>query len=192
MKNLLSILALILASCACLHAADDSAIVDGPNYAFIISAPKGWKLTSTKELQAAFFPVDTSFEKSTVVMYARSADKKGLGVSNVQELNRLDLKGIQKRNPAATSAKIGTVKTPLGTELPVYSFSGSGSIEVVAYAEHEKTITVLVLSADNDEQLKAARPAFDELISSYLFISDSRQTPKKPAEPNTQRQPSRK
>lgn len=181
MKHLLSILALTLTSWAYLHAADAAAVVDGPNYAFTISAPKGWKLTSTNDIQAAFYPKETSFEKSAVVMYVRSADKKGLGVSNVQELNRLDLKGIQGRNPVATSEKIGAVKTAGGTELPVYSFSGGGYVEVVAYAEHEKTITVFVLSADKDQQLKAARPALDKLISSYLFISDSPQIPKKPA-----------
>jgi len=192
MKNLFSILTLALAASACLHAADDAAIIDGPNYAFTISAPKGWKRTSTKEIQAAFYPADTSFEKSAVVMYARSADKKGLGVSSVQELNRLDLKGIQERNPAATSEKIGTVKTALGTEIPLYSFSGGGYSELVAYAEHEKTITVFVLSADKDEQLKANRAAFDELLISYVALSAAPKAPKQPANPKKKKQGSPK
>src|SRR3954471_22151656 len=109
MARLLSLLTLALATSVHLHAADDGAIIDGPNYAFTISAPKGWKLTSTRDIQAAFHPADTSFEKSTVIMYARSADKKQLRVSNIPELNRLDLNGIRGRYPAAKSEKIGTL-----------------------------------------------------------------------------------
>jgi hypothetical protein len=177
MKKLVPILA--LAGSAFLYAADDAAIIDGPNYAFTIAAPKGWKLTSTKEVQAAFHPADTSFDKSPVVMYARPADKKQLGISTIPELNHLDLKGIRQRQPAATSERVGTVKTALGTEIPLYSFSGAGRSELVAYAEQPKTITVFVLSADTDEQLKAARPAFDELLSSYVALDLTAKPPKK-------------
>ncbi len=155
----------------CVHADDDAAIIDGSNYAFTIAAPKGWKLTSTEELPAAFHPADTTFEKSAVVMYVRPGDKRRLGVSNVQEMNGLDLKGIQQQHPDAKSEKVGTVKTALGIEIPLYSFSGGGYSELVAYAEHEKTITVFVVSADTNEQLKAARPAFDAMVASYIAFS---------------------
>ena len=163
-----------------------------PNYAFTISAPKGWKLTSTKELQAAFYPADTSFEKSAVVMYARSADKKGLGVSNVQELNRLGLKGIQDatwllRPRGLAQSRLPSEQSFLSIPFPAAATSKS------SHTRNTKRLSpFFVLSADKDEQLKAARPAFDELISSYLFISDSPQTPKKLAKPNKKQQPSRK
>lgn len=187
MKHFLFILSLVLAFSGALHATDDAAIIDGPNYAFTISGPKGWKLTSTRELQAAFHPADTKFEKSAVVMYARSADKKQLGVSNIPELNRLDLKGIQGPHPAAKSEKVGSIKTARGMDLPLYSFTGGGYSELVAYAEQEKTITVLVISAETDEQLKTARPAFEEMLSSYVFLTDAPKAPKKPANPAKKR-----
>ena len=125
-------------------------------------------------------------------MYARSADKKQLRVTSISELNRLDLKGIQEQHPAAKSEKIGTVKTALGTEIPLYSFTGGGYSELVAYAEHTKTITAFVLSADTNEQLKATRAAFDELLSSYVFLTDSPNTPKQPANPKKKQQPASK
>jgi hypothetical protein len=171
--------ALIVAVLIPARAADDSAIVDGPNYAFTISAPKGWKLTSNRQFQAAFYPADSTFEKSAVIIYARSADKSELHVSSIAELNRLDLKGIQEREPAAKSEKLGALKTASGVEMPLYSFSGGGYSELVAYAEQSKTITVLVVSAETPEQLKAARSAFDELVGSYVFISDAPKKPKK-------------
>ena len=93
--------ALLLAVCARSAAPGDAALVDGPHYAFAISAPKGWKLISTRAFQAAFHPEGTTFEKSDVVMYVRSANKKELKVANIAELNALDLKGIQKNDSAA-------------------------------------------------------------------------------------------
>ena len=171
MKTILFIFALVFHCAICAEAAEDGAIVDGPNYAFTIAAPKGWKLTSTKLFQAAFYPADTSFEKSAVIMYARAGDKKGLAVASAQEMNRLDLKGIQVHHPAAVSKRIGTMKTALGTEIPLYSFSGGGYSELVAYAEEEKTIVVFVLSAEKPEQVKKSRAAFDELVASYVSLA---------------------
>jgi hypothetical protein len=178
------LLTLLLALLTPARAADDATIVvDGPDYAFTISAPKGWKMTSTPEIQAAFYPAESTFEKSAVVMYVRSASKSRLHVESIAELNRLDLQGIQRRNPGATSAKIGTVKTTLGVELPMYAFTGGGYSELVAYAEQTKTITVMVVSADTPEQLQTARPAFEELVASYVFLTDTPEIPKPPAEP---------
>ncbi len=177
MKQLLCILAIAVSACL---PADDAAIIDGPNYAFTISAPKGWKLTSPKDLQAAFNPEGTSFDKSPVVMYVRPADKQQLHVTSVAELNRLDLKGIRQQHPAATSQQIGTIVTTLGIEIPLYSFSGGGFSELVAYINHPKTITVFVLSADTDDRLKSARQSFDELLSSYVALDPGAKAKKKP------------
>jgi len=171
-----------LAASAQSYASDNGAIIDGPNYAYVIAAPKGWKLTSTKQLQAAFYPAsaspDASFDKSPVVMYVRPGDKKKLGVSNITELNQLDLKGIQQQHPAATSKKVGVVKSKSGNEYPIYSFSGGGYSELVAYDDQPKTITVFVLSADTEGQLQAARRAFEELLESYRAL-DQRTSLKK-------------
>src|SRR3989442_13208153 len=80
-------------------AADDAAIIDGPNYSFSIRAPKGWRMTSTRQLQAAFYPADKTFENTPVLMYVRPADKAQLHVKTIEEMNRLDLHGIQEHHP---------------------------------------------------------------------------------------------
>ncbi len=97
MKFLL--LLLTLASAACLRAADDAAIIDGLHYAFLIAAPKGWKLTATRQMPAAFYPIGGSIEKSPVIMYVRPGDKQQLRVASIADLNQLDLKGIQQQHP---------------------------------------------------------------------------------------------
>jgi hypothetical protein len=160
------------------RAADDAAIVDGPNYSFSIRAPEGWRMTSTRQLQAAFYPADKTFENTPVMMYVRSADKAKLHVKTIEEMNRFDLRGIQEHHPKAESKRVASMRTSDTKEIPVYSFSGGGYFERVAYAEQPKTITVFVASSETAEDLKSAEKAFRALVASYLFISDTVSTPK--------------
>ena len=160
------------------RAADDAAIIDGPNYSFSVRAPEGWRMTSTRQLQAAFYPANKTFENTPVIMYVRSADKAQLHINTVAEMNRFDLHGIQEQHPKAESKKIGSARTSDGKEVPVYSFSGGGYFERVAYAEQPKTITVFVVSSKTADDLTASEKAFGDLIASYLFISDNVTTPK--------------
>ncbi len=176
-KLALSVIAMLVGSA---HAADDAAIVDGPNYSFSIGAPAGWRMTSTRQLQAAFYPADKTFENTLVMMYVRSADKAQLHVKTIEEMNRLDLHGIQEQHPKAESKKIGSMRTSDGKEIPVFAFSGGGYFERVAYAEQPKTITVFVASAEKEDELKSSERAFRELVASYLFISDNVTTPNHP------------
>src|SRR5213596_1666273 len=105
------------------RAADDAAILDGPNYSFSIRAPEGWHMTSTRQLQAAFYPADKTFESTPVIMYVRSTDKAQLHVNNIEELNKFDLRGIQEHHPNAESKKVGSARLSDGKEIPIYSFS---------------------------------------------------------------------
>jgi hypothetical protein len=162
------------------RAADDAAIIDGPDYSFSIRTPEDWRMTSTRQLQAAFYPANKTFENTPVMMYVRSANKAQLHVKTVEEMNRLDLHGNQERHPEAESKKTGSVRTSDGKEVPVYSFSGGGYFERVAYAEQPKTITVFVASAEKEEDLKSSEKAFRDLVASYLFISDNVTIPNHP------------
>src|SRR5437762_10887788 len=87
------------------YAANDAAIIDGPGYSFSIRAPEGWRMTSTRQLQAAFYPADKTFETTSVIMYVRSADKARLHFKTIEEMNRFDLHGIQEQHPNAESKK---------------------------------------------------------------------------------------
>jgi hypothetical protein len=162
------------------RAADDAAILDGPNYSFSIRAPEGWRMTSTRQLQAAFYPSDKTFETTPVIMYVRSGDKAKLHISTIEELNKLDLHGIQQQHPKAESKRFGSARIADGKEIPIYSFSGGVYFERVAYAEQPKTITVFVASAEKEDDLKSSEKAFRELVASYLFISDNVTTPNHP------------
>ena len=114
------------------------------------------------------------------MMYVRSGDKAQLHVKTIEEMNRLDLRGIQEHHPKAESKKIGSLRTSESKKISVYAFSGGGYFERVGYAEQPKTITVFVASAEKEDDLKSSEKAFRELVASYLFISDNVTTPNHP------------
>ena len=116
-------------------------------------------------------------------MYVRSANKETLRVKSIAELNKLDLAGMRQRNPAAESKQIGTVTTARDIALPLYSFCGGGFSELVGYSDEGKTITVFVVSADDETQLAASRSAFEKLIKSYHFLKNRAGAPSKSDKP---------
>jgi hypothetical protein len=54
----------------------------------------------------------------------------------------------------------------------VHSFSGGQFLETGAYADHPKTITVFVVSAENQASLAQSTAAFRRLVASYQWITD--------------------
>ena len=73
-------------------------------------------MTSTRQLQAAFYPANKTFENTPVIMYVRSADKAHLHINTVAEMNRCDLHGIQEQHPKAESKKIDSARASDGKE----------------------------------------------------------------------------
>ncbi len=142
--------------------------------------PEGWELQSTAEAPAVFSP---NGKDTRAFMYARSADKKTLKISTVEELNALDLKGMKEHSPEAKSEKTGTLKIASGKEIPVHTFSFKDGSELVAYAEEKETITVLVLSTESLKQMEGYRKVFEKLVASYAFIEGLVEEQKEPAKP---------
>jgi hypothetical protein len=151
----------------------DGLILSGLDYAYIVIAPEGWSAVRASFADTVFFPSTHTYETSPVLMYVRSAHKVTLKVRTVAELNALDLRGMQERSPRIESRKAGELAIRDGTKIPVYSFTGGKFLESVAYADHPKTITVFVLSAETAETLQSTAEALRALVLSYQWVSDA-------------------
>ncbi len=164
-----------LLSTATVHADDntqDGAILSGKDYAYIVATPDGWKMISVTFADAVFHPIVFPYKTTPVIIYVRSATKSELGITNIEQLNALDLAEMKKKSPKLISKKIGYLKTKDESEIPVYSFEGGKFIEAVAYANQEKTITVFVLSAETRKAYDDSYKAFVDIVGSYFFITD--------------------
>jgi hypothetical protein len=71
--------------------------------------------------------------------------------------------------------KLKTVKTESGKEGEIYYFSGDkwGNFEAVAYFVEEKTINFVVFNSRDEKLFNDALPAFEELVKSYLFVTEN-------------------
>lgn len=175
MRALLLILGLLLLPVS--FAADrkkegDGFILSGPNFAYIVSAPKGWKVIDTTFADIVFYPAKYTYETTPVMIYVRSAQKQALGVRNPLEMNAFDLKGMRESSPNIQSRQVEPLPIRNSSKIPVYSFSGGQFLESVAYADHPKTITVFVVSAESKESLASSATAFRGLIGSYQWVTD--------------------
>ena len=175
MRALLLIIGLLFLPAT--HAADrksngDGFILSGPEFAYAIAAPKGWKAIDATFADVVFFPAKYTYETTPVMIYSRSAHKSELGVKNPSEMNAFDLNGMKERWPKIQSRLSGTLPIRNKTPVPTYSFSGGQFLETVAYADHPKTITVFVVSAENKASLNEAASAFRNLVASYHWITD--------------------
>jgi hypothetical protein len=56
--------------------------------------------------------------------------------------------------------------------VPTYNFSGGRYFERVAYVDHPKAITVIVLSAETKENFSSSVAAFEHVVSSYQWLPE--------------------
>jgi hypothetical protein len=154
---------------------EPGAILDGPNYAFSLQTPVGWTMTGTNAhgYVAEYRKKAEGPVRAAVVLNVNSVDKARQHVNNPAEVNAADLAGIRKEEPTAESKLVAEISTGDRRKIPVYSFSYGRFRELVAYADEPKTVTIFVLSSEDEEALRAARSALDELVKTYVFLTDN-------------------
>lgn len=150
----------------------DGFFLSGPNFSYIVSAPKEWKVVNTTFADIVFFPAKYTYETTPVMIYARSAQKAELGIQNPLELNALDLKGMKEQWATIKSLPTESMSISNQSKIPTFSFSGGQFLETVAYADQPKTITVFVLSAENEASLSESIAAFRSFVGSYQWVTD--------------------
>lgn len=150
----------------------DGLIISGPNFSYAVSAPPGWKVVDASFADIAFYPAKYTYETTPVLIYVRSAQKQALGVHNPKEMNAFDLKGMKEHWPAIQSHPAESLSIRSKSQIPAYTFSGGEFLEIVAYADHSKTISVFVLSAESKESLATSAGTFRRFVGSYQWITD--------------------
>jgi len=144
----------------------------GPGYAFGVSAPAGWGGEKPAFAPVLFHPSQFSGEASPVVIYVRPVSKGQVGAATPAQLNAIDLKGMRAQWPQIRSTKAGALHVRSKERVPTYTFTGGKYFERVAYVDHPKTITVIVLSAETKEEFSSSMGAFEHVVSSYQWIPE--------------------
>jgi hypothetical protein len=79
---------------------------------------------------------------------------------------------MREQWPKVSSTKGEVLRSREKVPMPTYKFTGARHLELVAYAEHPKTITVIVLSAETKESFSSSIGAFRHVVSSYQWLPE--------------------
>lgn len=153
-------------------------VIYGQDHAFSLQAPTGWVLDNEsavrQNVHAVFYPKGSTWEKSTVVAYARSRPRTEQ-ISTADDVATSAVADFRANgSPKYSSKRIKTIKTEHGKEAVIYHYFGDewGNSEAAAYFVEEKTINFVVLTARNSKVFASSLPAFEALAQSYTFLGE--------------------
>lgn len=160
-----------------------SGILYGQNYAFVLTAPKGWVLDThsgrAEGAAAVFYPEGSSWEASSAVMYAQVVPI----TDPARQTLRFIIQSVINQMRAQSPRLVVRVGLPLPTassqRAAVRKISGTpdGNQNAVAFLSGRQSDTELVLSAHTDAQFRASWTAFKRLVASYSAFPHATVTP---------------
>jgi hypothetical protein len=157
----------------------NSGLLYGPDYSFVVKAPKGWVLDNQsgrrQGLDAVFYPEGSTWKESAAVMYVGIGRKQGAG-DTLEAVIARDIADFKKSSPGLKVSDGGALRLARGKEKVAVKYfvaEQQRSYEAVAYVEESKVVVMLVLSAKTEADFKASQPALKELAASYFFLTDS-------------------
>jgi hypothetical protein len=180
-----AILVVLLALCSVGQAQNNpekpvanSGVVFGRDHVFVLTAPKGWILDSrsgvSQGFNAVFYPEGSSWQNGNIVMYANVYHKRNVSEETLETVISGDVAEFKKKSDKLKVAEAAPLPTRKDKQAAVRYFDGDtfGNSEAIAYLDEGKVVVMLVLSARTKKQFEAALPAFNVLVSSYLFLGD--------------------
>ena len=149
-------------------------IVYGSTWAFIVTPPHGWEMTTHSGLAvaAAFFqehPAEPVSGKPPAFMYV-AVFVLSPEVSSLDETMSRDEADFRATAPSLQVADDPPGKTLDGMPVPIRRFDhpADGRSELVAYLQHGETVYKIVLTAPTADSRSSHQDAFRSLLSGFL------------------------
>lgn len=145
---------------------------------FVLTAPKGWVLDNksgvSQGLQAVFYPQGSSWKSGTIVMHANAYHKRNATEETLETVVAGDVTEFKKKSEKLRVVEAAPLPTRKDKKAVARYFDGDtfGNSEAIAYLDEGKVVVMLVLSARTKKEFEMAMPAFNELVSSHLFLGD--------------------
>lgn len=155
---------------------DNSGLVYGESYAFLVSAPRGWVLDNqtgaSNGLQAVFYPEGSSWQNASAIMYVNVAQRKAK--DELDSFITADLEKFRKGSQDLQATPGVAIETADKKLAQVRHLSGDewGNSEAVAYVQENTVFVMIVLSGRTLPSYQAALPAFTELVKSYKLMTE--------------------
>ncbi|MGB3091819.1 MAG: hypothetical protein WBC42_01225 [Candidatus Zixiibacteriota bacterium] len=153
------------------------ALIYGENFTFGVTAPEGWVLDYSSGvplgLDGLFYPEESSWQETTVDMYAKVRTKRREGQETIEEIMLRDISRFKREAPDVVIEDApGPLFTRDGRTATVKYFKNSArrNYEAVAYINESKIVVLFVLGSDTAKEFEASLSSFEKLVASYFFM----------------------
>lgn len=171
---------LLLFLVLCVHAAVGANVtghtVYGNNHVFMVTPPKGWVLDTRCGVQqglfAVFYPMGLSWDSSSTLIYVNASEREYSEA--ISSFMKREISRLREHSPYIEVEEGEPIVTQDGKIAEVRCFSNDryGNSEAVAYIPEDNVFALIVLASRNKEAFDAAKPAFEEIVKSYFFVSN--------------------
>ena len=172
----MSLLALLVL-CSFPAVAQDDGIIYGPDWAYLISAPAGFKMDN-RSLQrqgiwGLFYKVDQPEYRADVLnMYINPVKKGGDYPTDLESLIAWDVDFFKERNPGLVVTYYKDIELGDMSACKVYSFDDESRqyFMLSGYATKTNASFVFVLIARSREERAGNEGAYEELLRSFVYL----------------------
>ncbi len=153
-----------------------SGILYGSNFAYAISAPKGWIMDETagkpQGLSVVFYRKGESWTKGKAVMYVNVNDRKQ-GLTSKKAI-AYDIGASKKANPKSSVTQGETLRTRDNRKAVTYIFKNpadkKSAKERVAYVETPTVVLLITLTSESENDFKNAVADHSALVKSIAYM----------------------
>jgi hypothetical protein len=169
----------LLALCALLTYADDAkgGLIDGDNWAILVSAPEGWIWDSvalrSQGILGLFYKKGECYSPSRLHIYISPTAKIVGGPASLSEFIEADESAFMSSDTDLLVKDLAPYSPGVGYHFAMRELddSDNGYYQTLAYYEGEKAFFVFVLSCRSSEERERERGALLELLDSFTYIS---------------------
>jgi len=150
----------------------------GDNHAFSVKAKSGWVLDNqsgvSQGLHMVFYPKNSSWAKSKVIIYGRSVSTSIVPTINDQVKKTIkEFVSNGSENFKATEKSIISLKNNIKARIYLYTGDKFGNYEAVAYVKEFDSINFIVFNARDKETFDNYLDDFYQIIDSYRNLYTS-------------------
>ena len=153
-----------------------SGIIYGPNFAYTISAPKGWIMDESagkhQGLSVVFYRKGESWKRGKAVMYVNVTNRKG-GYS-VNKAISFDIADHKKAYPKSKVTRAETIRTADHRKSATYLFDNpadkTAAKEQVAYVETPTVVLLIALTSESEKNFRNAVADHTALVKSVAYL----------------------
>ncbi len=153
----------------------DSGIVYGRTWSYLISAPDGWiwdsETLQKNNIWGLFYPNGKKFDPTKTHIYISPVSKSRTGDVTLEEFAKVDINYFKDNNPSALIKFVKFYETS-GNNTLIYSLEDTdkGYYQYLGYKVDNNCSFIFVLTERSIEDLESHKSSFYQLLDNFAYM----------------------